>query len=167
MDSFLRNNKKAISLLTVLLLIVAGIAGGLGYFTNQDQERSAQHQENASNSPADTSEYELVVSPGSQTVGTEENLDITVTMYNRTDQPLEVTFPNSCTQPDVFVNGEYAAGSRGQVCAQMITDITIPPHGSNEWEMTIPAQAFDEQTSRITAEWDEYDSEPVEVEVTE
>lgn len=164
MDSFLQNKKTVLVFIAVLL--IGSIAGGVGYFFNQDQEqRSAQHQENETSGPADKPEHELVVSSDSQAISKGEKLDITVTMHNRTDQSLEVTFPNSCTQPDVFVNGKYAAGPRGQVCAQMITNITIPPHDSNDWDMTIPAKAIDEQTNRITAEWGEYESEPIKVEV--
>lgn len=147
--------------IAVITIVAAGIAGYAVYQSDGSGELSRGRAEPPRRE--DAPDRELRVEADTSVLEDTENLDVRVTMYNGSRHDLDVTFSDSCTRPDLFVNGEYVAGSRGGACAQVITDITIAAGESRTWDLTIPTQAFTHEENRVTATWHDYESAPLKI----
>lgn len=161
MGSIFSGTHRVWILIAVITIVAAGIAGYAVYQSNGSGELSRGRAEPPRQE--DAPDRELRVEADTSVLEDTKNLNVRVTMYNRSRHDLDVTFSDSCTRPDLFVNGEYVAGSRGGACAQVITDITIAAGKSRTWEFRVPARVFTQEENRLIATWRDYESVPLKI----
>jgi hypothetical protein len=138
----------------------------MGILAYQGQTQPAS-EDNTMSSVDSGPEHELVVEPRRYEFSSGEELEVAITLHNRGEEDIQETFSTSCTQPELFVNGQSMGGSENQACLEVITDVTIPAGDSTRWETSIPASAFAEGENQLTAMWASFESEPITVEKTD